>query len=168
MKNGITWIGLGFALLFIGGIWFLSAHSFQSDAAEYKKNGITVTGTVQKGESTRVKRVTSYDLYVSYNESNEKRKEINILTDEIPDGYFNMKYVYAECKLMSGKVYNMVNIDEKVDVIFLPENPKENTILALSIMDANITPIHREGIAQVLLAVGGAMMLAGILMRRSA
>ena len=167
MKNGITWIGLGFVSFFAGGIWSLSAWSFESDAAEYKESGITVTGTVQKGESMRVNRVTKYDLYVNYNAADIKRKEINILTDEIPDDYFSIKYVYAECKLMSGKVYDIVDIDERVDVVFLAENPKENTILALSLLDENIAPIHKMGIAQVLLFVGGAIMLAGFLMRRS-
>ena len=164
MKNRAVWFLLGFVFLFIGGLWALSASSFQSDATEYRENGITVKGTVKSGESMGHGRKASYDLVVRYKLKKENEQKLDISKGIIPT--FSMSdYKTVECQLMSGNVFDMLHLDDEVDVIYLPENPEENTILAMSILEENVTPIHKMGIAQIMLIGGAVMMLIGFLIR---
>jgi hypothetical protein len=63
-------------------------------------------------------------------------------------------YLTEICDFTSAQVWDPLRVDSRVEVVFLPEDPANNTILAASLEDENLAPINRYPLGWVVLGLG--------------
>jgi len=68
-------------------------------------------------------------------------------------------YLIDICEFIPGTIWKSLEIDSQVQVIFLPEDPAGNTILAASLEDENRAPINRFPIGGILVGLGMAALV---------
>lgn len=139
MKNRANWIAFAILFIIVGGIWFWNAHSFQSEKANFQENGVFVKGTIRSGEYVRIGKSRNYEVRVSYTTKSDE-----IMGDVI----------FANCRLLNGTVFNQISQGMDVDLVYLPENPEQNTVLAMSLVDENIELLDNYMFAYLLLVAG--------------
>lgn len=139
MKNRANWIA--FAILFIiaGFIWIGNAYSFQSEKSNYQENGILVKGTIRSGEYVRIGKSRNYEVNARYTAQSDK------IVGEV---------VFANCNLINGSVFDQITQGMDVDILYLSNNPAENTVLALSLEDENIELMDKYLFGYIFLLIG--------------
>jgi len=63
-------------------------------------------------------------------------------------------YITDICDFISAHVWDPLQVDSDVAVVFLPEDPANNTILAASLEDENLAPINRYPLGWIVLGLG--------------
>ena len=139
MKNKANWIA--FAILFIiaGFIWIGNSYSFQSEKVKYQEEGVLTKGTIRSGEYVRIGKSRNYEVEVRYTTQSDK------IVGEV---------IFANCNLINGSVFDQISQGMEVDVLYLSNNPAENTVLALSLKDENIEVMDKYLFGYIFLLIG--------------
>ena len=62
--------------------------------------------------------------------------------------------IFANCNLINGSVFDQIKQGMEVDVLYLSNNPAENTVLALSVEYENIEVMDKYLLGYIFLLIG--------------
>jgi hypothetical protein len=75
-------------------------------------------------------------------------------------------YLTEVCDFVSNEVWNSLQVDSQIQVVFLPKDPANNTILAVSLGDENLATINRYPIGGIMLGLGIAALIGSFIFMR--
>lgn len=152
MKNKANWIVFGLLFIVGGFIWLGNAYSFQSEKTTYLEKGVLVHGKILSGEYLKVGGSRTYTVRVKYTTQADSMLG---------------KYISTNCKLINGIVFDKIQEGMDVDVLYLSENPEENTVLVLSLEKENISLMDNYLLGYIILGIGFLCIIVGLAIKKA-
>ncbi len=138
---------LGFTFLFITPLVFLYTYLVQSDLREYRQNGVVVEANV-------------IDKWKEFSppSSSEHYIKVGFFTKSILEG--GELFMPTISDFVPVSMWTSLQPGDKVEVIYLPQDPENTTLLKSAIDPENLAPIHRYKTGFIVLAIG--VVLTGL------
>ncbi len=139
---------LGFTCLFVTPLLLLYAYLSQSELEEYRRDGVVVEANV----------IDKWDKYSPPSGRDYYVKVGFFVGSILEGGELYMPTIDDEYILAS--TWASLQPGDKIDVVYLPHDPENTTLLQAALDSANLAPIHRYETSLVALVIG--IVLTGL------
>lgn len=151
MRNvGPLLVTFGMLVVIFGIGFLLYAWGSQGTFEEYLENGKEAEASITEKWEERSGRSRNYYVRVSY------------FDKSVLEGG---TLYFADAQVV-GFLWDDLEVEQEVRILYLPDNPEENVVLKQSTDPKNFAPIERYSFGGYTLLVGGIMFLAGLVFVR--